>query len=91
MAKPPKQPSFRILSPNAAKNLANKNKPVPDAVQSQTTGAPLTPQPNIEGPKLSPKRPFSAFFSNLRQRYAALPNLSDGHVAAFESSHLSSL
>lgn len=74
MAKSPKQPSFRILSPNAAKNLANKNKPVPETAQGQQTpGASFTPEPNTQGPKLTPKRPFSDFFSNLRQRYASLP------------------
>lgn len=76
MAKPPNQPNFRILSPNAAKNLAQKKKPVPGGTgqgQNQTLSAQSTPEPNIQGPKLTPKRPFSAFFSNLRQRYAALP------------------
>ncbi|CAI7598865.1 hypothetical protein N7533_000811 [Penicillium manginii] len=69
------QPNFRILSPNAAKNLAQKKKSVPGGIVpgQQTPGAPLTPEPSIQGPKLTPNRPFSTFFSNLRQRYAALP------------------
>lgn len=73
MAKPPKQSNFRILSPNAARNLAKKNKPAFEAEQTQIPDAQAKPDPKPQGPTLSPKRPFSTFFSNLRQRYAALP------------------
>ncbi|KAJ5111525.1 hypothetical protein N7532_002060 [Penicillium argentinense] len=74
MAKPPKQPNFRILSPNAAKDLANRNKLTPESTPTQTPGASsAAAESPSQGPTLGSKRPVRAFFSNLRRRYSALP------------------
>jgi inner membrane protease subunit 2 len=72
--KPPSS-NMRGLNPKEAKFLAQKGRlpsnkapvPLPDPLPAQSS----VPEP--AGPSLARKRPFQSFFSNFRQRIAALP------------------
>ncbi|KAJ5692685.1 hypothetical protein N7462_002108 [Penicillium macrosclerotiorum] len=62
--------TLRALNPREAKALASgkKHPSIPNLT-------PILPSPSSEpaGPSFAPKPRFRSFFSNLRQRYAALP------------------
>ncbi|KAJ5153454.1 uncharacterized protein N7482_009932 [Penicillium canariense] len=67
--------NLRALNPTEAKTLSRSGKLPPKKAPApplEPVPAPA-PVPETPGPSLARKGPFQSFFSNFRQRYAALP------------------